>query len=67
MEVTQINIAAEVRRFLRGRKTKATPEMLLHLIGDEYLELLKDCTEAGEVDALFLLHRLEDPRGLAVE
>lgn len=62
MEVKAINMAAEVRKFFRGKETRVSPEVLWHLIGDEYLEMLKDRTEAGELDELFRVYRLEAPR-----
>ena len=41
MALVKFNIDTEVRKFLAGKKTKVRPEVLLHLIAEDYLEMGK--------------------------
>jgi hypothetical protein len=67
MSLTRFHIPTEVRKALKGKKTKVSIESLFHAIAPQYLEMRKVLTaEAGEqqdVAELERLFRLEDPRG----
>jgi hypothetical protein len=71
MHVIKFNVATEVRKVLKGKKTKVPLESLILAIGPKYLEMLKAAKEqAGEqadeqadVAELERRFRLEDPRG----
>lgn len=41
MTYTKFNVAAELRKFLRGKKTKVDAGTLLSVVGARYLEMLK--------------------------
>lgn len=62
MAYVKFNINRELRKFLKGGKTKVDPASLLFAIGDRHLDMLQDRADA---DWLEQLYRLEDPRGRA--
>jgi hypothetical protein len=62
MAYTRFNVTAELRKFLKGKKTKVDAETLLLVIGGRYLEALKDRRSDDSVHWLERLYNLEDPR-----
>ena len=63
MGTSAFKITTEIRKFLKEKPTKVEPAILLGLIAEDYLEMLKEGRRKRDVDELFRLHRLEDPRG----
>jgi hypothetical protein len=64
--VTLFNVATEVRKALKGKKTKVDIDSLFHLIAPVYLEYLKaeesQAREQKGVDELERIFDLKDPR-----
>jgi len=64
--VRKFHISTEVRKVMKGKKTKVPLESIILAIGPRYLEMLKDAeAQAGEradLDELERLFRLKDPR-----
>ncbi len=67
MNVVKFHIPTEVRKALKGKRTKVPLESLFLAIAPEYLEMLKTVkAQAGEqtdADELERMFRLEDTRG----
>jgi hypothetical protein len=67
MRVVKFHIPTEVRKALKGKKTKVPLASLFLAIAPEYLEMLKAAkAQAGEqtdVDELERMFRLEDTGG----
>jgi hypothetical protein len=64
--VRTYHLPTEVRKFLKGKKTKADLEMMLRHTGPAYLEMIKAQENRGEPKDIAELERmfnLEDPRG----
>jgi hypothetical protein len=66
VSITGFHIPTEVRKALKGKKTKADLHSLFHAIAPEYLQMLKvaeaQSDEQKDVDKLERMFRLEDPR-----
>ena len=66
MSYLKFHVPTEVRKALKGKKTKVDALSLLHAIGPQYLEMVKaaeaQAYEQKDITELERMFRLDDPR-----
>ena len=67
MSFAKFHIPTEVRKALKGKKTKVDIVSLFHAMAPQYLRMLEmveaQAVEQIDLDELERMFRLEDPRG----